>query len=173
MRKLIPFMVVLAAVFVMLGFSQTTIAAEVKIGVIDFQKLIQNSQRGQEIQKKLEAIGKQKQEKIDQMQQEVEKLEKELLTPALNQQTKEQKAIQLDEKRTNLKRFVEDAQNEFEKQYRGEMLGLQKEIMPMVQELGKSLGYSLIYDLSSSGISYVDKSIDITDKMIEEYNKKK
>jgi Skp family chaperone for outer membrane proteins len=141
--------------------------------VIDFQKLIQNSQRGQEIQKKLEAIGKQKQEKIDQMQQEVEKLEKELLTPALNQQTKEQKAIQLDEKRTNLKRFVEDAQNEFEKQYRGEMLGLQKEIMPMVQELGKSLGYSLIYDLSSSGISYVDKSIDITDKMIEEYNKKK
>jgi outer membrane protein len=166
-------MVVLAAVFVMLGFSQTTIAAEVKIGVIDFQKLIQNSQRGQEIQKKLEAIGKQKQEKIDQMQQEVEKLEKELLTPALNQQTKEQKAIQLDEKRTNLKRFVEDAQNEFEKQYRGEMLGLQKEIMPMVQELGKSLGYSLIYDLSSSGISYVDKSIDITDKMIEEYNKKK
>jgi len=58
--------------------------AEMKIGVIDPQKVVQNTTRGKEVMKKLENLGKAKQKTITDMRNEIKGLEKELLSPALN-----------------------------------------------------------------------------------------
>ena len=84
---------------------------------------------------------------------EIEKLEKEVMSPALNTETRERKAVTLQDNKTRYQRFVEDSTRDFQNSYRQEMSKLQKEIMPIIAEVGKAMGYTLILDVSSSGIS--------------------
>ena len=48
------------------------------------------------------------------------------------------------------------------------MQTLQKEVMPIIDKIGKSKGFTLVFDLSIAGISYFDKTIDITELVIKE-----
>ena len=94
------------------------------------------------------------------------------MSPALNQDTRERKATDLQNMRVDLKRFVEDSQKEFQRRYQREMQTLYKEIMPVIQQIGKNQGYTIILDLSSAGVSYFDVTTDITDSVIKAYDAK-
>ncbi len=142
--------------------------AEVKIGVINAQKVIASTKRGKEIQAKLENYGKSKQKKVEAMQAEIKKLEAAIQSPALNQGTRDKKTEELQAKKINLKRYYEDTQKELRKKYQTEMQTLQKEVMPIIDKIGKSKGFTLVFDLSIAGISYFDKTIDITELVIKE-----
>ena len=142
--------------------------AEVKIGVINAQKVIASTKRGKEIQAKLENYGKSKQKKVETMQAAIKKLEAAIQSPALNQSTREKKTEELQAKKLNLKRYYEDTQKELRKKYQTEMQTLQKEVMPIIDKIGKSKGFTLVFDLSIAGISYFDKTIDITEVVIKE-----
>ncbi len=146
--------------------------AQAKIGVINPQKVVSETIRGKQVKAKLEKLGDQKQVEIKGMEDGIKKLEKELMSPALNADAKEKKAVDLQNIRTNLKRFVEDAQKEFQVQYQKEMQTLYKEIMPIIEKIGAAKGFTIIFDLSNSGISYFDKTIDITDEVIKAYDQK-
>ena len=53
-----------------------------------------------------------------------------------------------------------------------ELNNLRQDIMPVIEKIGKEKGFSLILDLTTSGIAYYDTAIDITDDVIAEYDKK-
>jgi len=142
--------------------------AEVKIGVINAQKVIASTKRGKEIQASLENYGKSKQQKVEAMQAEIKNLETALQSPALNESTREKKGVELQTKKTNLQRYYEDTQKELRRKYQEEMQNLQKEVMPIIDKIGKAQGFTLVFDLSIAGISYFDKTIDITDLVIKE-----
>lgn len=139
--------------------------AETKIGIINGQKLIEGTKKGREIASRLEAIGKQKQAKLNQMQDSIKKLEKELMSPALNAETKEKKAIELQQIRTEAKRFIEDSQREMSIQSEKEMNVLKAEIQPIIQQVGKEKGLSVILEITA--VAYYDPAVDITDDIIK------
>lgn len=146
--------------------------SEAKIGVINPQKVVSETIRGKQVKAKLEKLGDEKQQKIKGMEDAIKQLEKELMSPALNTDAKEKKAADLQAKRTNLKRYVEDAQKEFQVKYQKEMQTMYKEIMPIIEKIGAAKGFTIIFDLSNSGISYFDKTIDITNEVIKAYDQK-
>jgi len=146
--------------------------AEQKIAVVNPQKILVETIRGKQVKDKLEKISNEKKLDIQKRETAIKNLEKELMSPALNQDTREKKAAELQNLRVQLKRFVEDSQNEFQRRYQTEMQTLYKEIMPVIQQIGKSDAYTLILDLSSAGVSYFDTSIDITDAVIKAYDAK-
>jgi outer membrane protein len=138
--------------------------SETKIGIINSQRLISESKIGKAISGKLEKLGKDKQKKVQEMQAFIKKLEKELASPALNSATIEKKSMDLQNKKTEFKRFVEDAQKEMQIFNQREMKTLQAKILPLINELGKSKGYTLIIDINVR--VYHDPSIDVTDDLI-------
>lgn len=146
--------------------------SQAKIGVINPQKVVSETIRGKQVKAKLEKLGDEKQQKIKGMEDAIKKLEKELMSPALNADAKEKKAVDLQGKRVNLKRYVEDAQKEFQGRYQKEMQTMYKEIMPIIEKIGAAKGFTIIFDLSNSGISYFDKTIDITNEVIKAYDQK-
>ena len=146
--------------------------SELKIGVINPQKVIENTVRGKQIIAKFNTLRQSKQVTIQKMNNEIGKLEKELTNPALNTETRELKVRQLEDRKLKRKRFVEDAQKEFQSKYRGETQQLYKEIMPIIEEIGKAKGFSIILDLSTAGIAYYNKTIDVTNEVVAAYNKK-
>jgi outer membrane protein len=141
--------------------------SEVKIGVINAQEIMEKTKKGNQVQKKLENLQNAKRKQLQTKQQELEKLEKELNSPALNADTRARKTRQVQDKRIELQRMVEDAQNEMRQESQKELFELQKEIMPLIQEIGRSKGFTLILDMTSSGIAYFDQSVDITAEVIK------
>lgn len=148
------------------------VTAEVKVGVVNPQKILVETIRGKQVKENLEKVSKAKQADIQKKESAIKNLEKELMSPALNQETRERKATDLQNMRVDLKRFVEDSQKEFQRRYQREMQTLYKEIMPVIQQIGKNQGYTIILDLSSAGVSYFDVTTDITDSVIKAYDAK-
>jgi outer membrane protein len=140
--------------------------SEVKIGVINGQDILQKTKRGKESQRKLENLGKSKRQQIEAMQNDLKKLQTELASPALNDETKRKKNRELEDQKINYDRIVQDAQKDFQEQQQKEMMALYKEIMPLIQQVGKSKGFSLILDLTTAGVAYFDEAIDITEEVI-------
>ena len=83
----------------MLAFSWF-VFSEIKIGVINAQKVIQETKKGKEITVKLEKLGQGKQQQVEALREEIKKLEKDVISPALNEQTREKKNLDLQNKRT-------------------------------------------------------------------------
>lgn len=141
--------------------------SEVKIGVINAQEVIQKTKKGNAIQNKLEGLQKKKQQEIEGLKQSIEKLQKELASPALNQDTREKKTREMEDLRIRFNRVLQDAQKELQQKSQEEMMKLYKEIMPLIRELGKAQGFTLILDWGSAGIAYFDETIDITAEVIK------
>jgi outer membrane protein len=141
--------------------------SQVKIGIINAQEIIAKTKRGVQIQKKLEGLQKQKTGELQTMQEQIKKLEKDLVSPALNNETRERKSLELQTKRTNFKRRYEDAQREFQRESGRELAALEKELIPLIEGIGKSKGYTLIFDRARSGIVYYNNSVDITAEVIQ------
>lgn len=141
--------------------------SEVKIGVVNGQDILLKTNRGKVSQKKLENLGKSKRQQIQAMQNDMKKLQTELASPALNDEARRKKNRELEDRKVSYNRIVQDAQKDFQAQQQKEMMALYKEIMPLIQQVGKSKGFTLILDLSSTGVAYFDETIDITAEVIK------
>ena len=70
----------------------------------------------------------------------------------------------------NLQRHIKDAEEEIRIKQRETTNKILKELIKIVKEIGKKNGYR--YITSSEFTVYSDEAIDITNKVIREYNKK-
>ena len=146
------------------------IFAEVKIGIINPQMVLQNSTKGKAVIERLRSLNMSKQKKYEAMQKEIDALEKEVLSPALNQDARDKKTMDLQNKRIDIKRFAEDAQKESMAQQQKEFESLQRDLMPIIEKIAKGGGYSLVLDLNTAGVTYFEPAIDITDQVIKAYD---
>ena len=165
MRKTL---ILVVAILVMSAFA----ISQVKIGVVNAQEILQKTKKGVEIQKRLEGLQQKKQNELQTKQDEIKKLEKEVLSPALNQETREKKTLELQTKRKNLKRYIEDAQNEIQRASQKELVELEKAVLPLIDQIGKSKGFTIVFDITRPGIVYYDQAIDITAEVIKAFDAK-
>lgn len=161
MKKTLIFML---AVLLMGALSYTQ---QVKIGIVNAQEVLMKTKRGAEVQQRLEALQKKKQQELQVLQDEIKKLEQEVMSPALNEDTRRKKADLLEKKRTDLKRNYEDAQREVQRESAKELAALERDIMPLIDQLGKEKGFTAIFDRDRSGLVYYDPAIDITQDVIK------
>jgi outer membrane protein len=144
--------------------------AEFKIGIINPQVVLQNSIKGKEAIGRLKALQLSKKKAYDALQNEINALEKDSMSPALNPETRDKKAQDLATKRTEIKRFAEDAQNESMATQQKEFEKIQGDLMPIIEKIAKENGYTLILDVNSSGVTYFEPSIDLTDMVVKAYD---
>ena len=87
---------------------------------------------------------------------------------ALNDDAKTQRTNDMDQFRLDTQRFIEDAQAEF--------LGVQRDIegafaiklRPAVEQVAKSKGIQLIFNLDAGTMIWADPSLDITDDVVKQ-----
>lgn len=142
--------------------------ADTKIGIVNSQLVLKNSIGGKAFMKKMSALDKKMTSKMQNLTMEIKKLEKEIGSPALNSATKEKKAEQLREKQTAAKRYYEDAKRKFQIKYNKEMKKLLKDIMPVIQNVGKTKGFTVIMEIQN--VAYYDKAIEVTADVIKAYD---
>ena len=159
---------VLLGVFV---FAQST----TKIAVINPQKVLQNSIEGKKILKKLQNLQKAKQDKINRMRRELNNLEQKLQTQGFTMSDAARLDLQkkIDSKKASIQQEIKAAQMDIQYQSNKLLGQITKELEPIIKKIRKERGITIIFDVTRAGIIDMDKAIDITDIVIQRYNKMK
>jgi outer membrane protein len=155
------------------GLSGIVYGAEIqKIGVIDLQKIIDKSNAGKRSSVEIKSQGKKMEEILKKKGAEIEDLRKALDQKALvmsneAREAKEQDLrVKIDDLKSLQRRYqdvLKDLNINLSKQ-------ITKDVFEIVEGIGKRAGYTLIIDRRAGGVAYAPNAIDITDKVIEQYN---
>ena len=170
MRRTTP--VFLMVLLLLVSLSLCAQAADLKIGMLDFQQVVEKSEPGKRIEAGLKKEGERMEAELTKDKEELqalkEKLEREAMV--MSREAREEKEIEFRVKARNLQ--------EKEKRYRGEFVAKQRQevnklrtvVLEIVQELGKKEGFTLV--LSKVGVLYNDSAVDLTDKVVTLLNKR-
>ena len=163
----------LALTLCLFGLSGIVHGAEVqKIGVIDFQKIIDKSNPGKQSSVEIKGQGRKMEQILKKKGAEIEELRKTLDQKALvmSNEAREAKEQELRVKINDLKslqRRYQDVLGDLNINFSRQIT---KDVFEIVEGIGRRAGYSLIIDRREGGVVYAPNAIDITDKVIEEYN---
>ncbi len=147
-------------------------ASKLKIGIVNLDRAGRESKRGKEIVEIMKAKISKEQEKIRKREDRVKELREELNKQGfvMSEELKVKKEADYRSEYRDLERYIKDAQEEIQIEQRKAQKKILNELLEIAKEIGKKGDYS--YIASNELIIYTDKAVDITDKVIREYNKK-
>lgn len=166
------FLLILFTVALMqLGLAQQAL----KIGIVDSQKVLENSIEGKKIMAQLEEKDKQNRETLTKLDDEIRRLETKLSTQrlTLTQEAMAQLSSDIERKRTERKRYAEDTMTEMQELTGRFFNRMQSELMPIIEQIGKDKNIDIIFDLARSGAIYFNPMIDLTQDVINAYDASK
>ncbi len=177
MKRIVTFAAGLLAVAAVPAFAQTAAApapaVATKIGVIEVQRIVQESAIGKESLARVQKLQQAKQEDLTKRQKELRDLEQKIQDQgkALSEDAMEKLQKEYQAKAVELKRFQDDSQRELEESQRKELGDLEKRIMPVINDVAKEQGYQLVFNKFNSGLLFADdKSVDLTEAVITRFN---
>ncbi len=169
MNRIVPLAVATTLVFSLPVFAQGT---PEKIGVIEVQRIVQESAVGKESLARIQKLQQSKQDELTKRQKELRDMEqkiqdqgKSLSEDAMDKLQKDYQAKALD-----LKRFQDDAQRELEEAQRKELADLEKRVMPIIDAVAREQKYTLVFNKFQSGLLFAATDVDLTDAVITKFN---
>ncbi|SMC49304.1 periplasmic chaperone for outer membrane proteins Skp [Desulfocicer vacuolatum DSM 3385] len=166
--------VIFMAMLFIVGSIGTSMAAGVKIGVVNFQKVLSTSSPGKMASAEMNKKGKEMEATVKQKEEELMALQKTLEREALvmGKDKSEQKQREFRIKANDYKTLKAGYLKEFKQIQARHFNKIKTEVLTLAAELGKKKGYDLILETNEGGVMYYNDAIDITDELIKAYNKK-
>jgi outer membrane protein len=173
--KRLTLVLCLAAVALTLGPAKMLAGDEMKIGFVNAQRIIDESQAGKEAYQKLKDLQEQHRQAVEAKKAEIDKAEEELKKQylTLSESARAEKEEALRKAKKEFKRMLEDADADMsakEKQY---LEKIDKEVMAIIHKIGKEEGFSLILGNAGPSILYANPALDLTDRIIKLYDQQK
>ena len=146
-----------------------------KIALIDVQRLVTDSAYGKEALAKLKKLNDDKVAEGKAKQEEIEGLRKRLnegrLSLAEDKIAELEK--QLEDRVISFRRFSDDADRELQKAREATLADVERKVMPVIEQVGKEFGYTLVFNKFQSGLVYADDSSDITQLVVQRFDANK
>jgi len=150
-------------------------AQELRIGTINLQRALNESNAGQEAKKRFKR-------ELDKLQKDLEKQKNEV--DALKDQLAKKALVMKDDERRNLEKEYQRKLREFERAYEDSQGELQqkdaeltrellKVLQQIIQDYGRRGGYTVILEQAGGSLLYGAPHIEVTDAIIAEFNKKR
>ncbi|MGD0235148.1 MAG: OmpH family outer membrane protein [Syntrophorhabdales bacterium] len=171
MKKLVGMMVALAVMLSpVLVLGQT--AQPVKIGYIDLQRVMLESEKGKEAKKGLMDEADKLKKTLDQRQDEIQKLKDALERQAatITPEARADKEKQYQTKLKDYQRLAGDYETELRQKDAETSQKILKDLEEVVKRLGDGEKYTLILERTQAGILFGNTANDITEKVIALYN---
>jgi outer membrane protein len=153
-----------------LSVSFASAQERMKIGYIDVQRVIAESQSGKRAKERFQAQVKKAEVDVQKERQDLERLKSDLdkKGPLLKEEERRSMEADLQKRSVILQRTMNDYQQDLRQKESEIMSDILKEVEQIVNEVGKAEKFTLIFERSQ--IIYSDQGIDITSKVIETYN---
>ena len=161
--KRVVFSVLAAALAAVTASAQSPgAAAPVRIAVIDVERLVRDSALGKEAFNRVKKVNDDKKAEADRLQKDLRDLEQKLA---------DQGQALSDDKREQLqKQYQEKATRDLDQAQKKELADLERRVFPIITQLGKERGYTLIFNKFQSGLVFADDAADITDDVLKRFN---
>lgn len=144
------------------------------VGLVDIQKVITSIKEGKSVQKNLEksfndkkALLKKDEEKIKKAQEDYKKQ-----SMVLAEAARLNKERELQEMMMKLQNRTMEFQREIQKMEADLKKPLLEKLRPIIDEVSKSNGVAMTFELSAAPIVYAESKKDITEDVIKAYDKK-
>ena len=148
------------------------IAADTRVGVIDVQRLVLESRRGQVILDQLKNLREQKAAEGEILQQEIQMLQGRLQEAgaSLSAERMAELEKELEEKIIEFRRFADDAERVLEKEQDDAFARIEREVMPIIDRVGREQGFTLLFNKYESGLVFAADEVDITGLILQLYD---
>jgi outer membrane protein len=164
------FVLIAAMAWVMFCVIPAFAADVAKIGIIDFQRVLTESNAGKSVQAQIQKKGRAMEQSLIELGQEIETLSEQMSRESMvmSKEKREEKQRELEIKKYDFQSMQKKFQMEFRELEAAEVEKLRSEIFDLAETIGKKEGFLLI--LEKSAAIYYPSTIDITDSLIEKYN---
>ena len=158
----------IGCIFISQGFAEQI----PQIAVIDSQRAIEDSFVGQKAVIQLQAKRESIKNNLSLMDNQVFTIQNKLKTQELilSLNTKQKLLFELENLQTKRLRDEEDYTKEYQQLQFSLINKIRVEMMPIITDLAKEKGYSLVFDLSAGSIVYAHPDFEITDEVIRRNN---
>jgi Skp family chaperone for outer membrane proteins len=153
-----------------LSAGQVGATAQVKIAVIDIDRVAQESAPGKALFEKLKVENDKLAAERQQREQEIRDLQTKAASDVLSQDAQARLQRDIERKRTDATRWLEDAQREFQEKQQQEEAAFQATLGPIVEAVAREAGIGLIFR-ATPGLTFVlDPNLDLTPAVIQRLN---
>lgn len=148
--------------------------AEFKVALVDLQRALQTVDSGKKARATLEKEFNEKKKKLEAEEESIKKMGEEFKKQSLvlSEEAKIKKQNELQERLIKYRELFSKAQLEIQSRERELTEPIVKRLKSIVEELGKSKGYSLIFEKNENGVLYSLSQDDLTEEVIKVFNKK-
>ena len=164
---------VAAALLLTWGLGASTTDAT-KIGVVDLDQAVASTTAGKAARDELERKQREAEQSLQPLIERYQEMVKEFQTKqfVLSDDARFQRELDLKELRDEIESKQASLKTKLELS-RDRLVGpLQSKLVEIVQSIGRDEGYSFIMHRGTPGIIYTREALDITDAVIEKFNKK-
>jgi outer membrane protein len=164
----------LVAILLVLAFSLSASAADVKVGVLDLMKVIDLSNQGKKAKDEMNAKVRSAEAEIKKKYDEVVKMKADIdkQAPMLSAMALADKKRALEDKVLELNRVKENYEYELQQKDFELAQIILAQTKDIIDKIGKEEGYTVILERTGSTVLYFPASVDITDKVIKALNAK-
>jgi len=172
MRKYLFFTMVVGLVF-SLSLGNIQLARAEKIGFVNVEEVLMNSDVGKATGDNLKKNYEKTRTNLQNREKELQKLKDELekQRPVLTEKAMKDKEQAYQKKFREYQDLVKDANEDMQSRRQEFLAKNVPEIMKIVSSIGDKEGYTLIMDLSNPTIAYSAKDHNLTQKVMQEFNK--
>lgn len=161
---------VLMAAFLMAGMA----SAEIKIGLVDMQKAIQNSKEGKKAKAELEGDFEKKKKELQKRESDLKKMGEDIekKKSVLSEEALGKKQAEFQEEMMKYREAVGKSQMEIQKKERDLTAPILEKMKKVIEATAKEKGLSLVIE-NTAMVLYHEKSLDITDDVSKAFEKEK
>jgi outer membrane protein len=155
-----------------MGLAAVAGAADVRIAIIDFQRILDTSKAGKAAQETINQEGRQMEAELKAKGEAIEQMKEQLQKDALvmNKETREEKErefrIQVNDFRESQQEFAQKAR---QLQIRA-MSKIRNEVDTLAKAFAEEKGVTLMIEKQEAGVIYAPAQIDVTDEIIRRYD---
>ena len=160
---------------VALGSAGTARAQEdTKIGIVDIDQALNSTEEGKAAREELSRKQREAQGKLEPMVERFKTLQEELKSKrfVLSEEALYQKQLDLVELKTEIDNRAKELEDKFKVDKERLEGPLRKKLIEIVETIGKEKGFSLILARGAGGMLYNREALDITEMVIQRFNKK-
>ena len=151
------------------------VEAQVRVAVVDLQRALNETSDGQRAKRRLKSLFRRRQKALDdaqtklkQMAEDIER-QKEVLSREALQKRMEEYQKALIELQSQYMEYQQELATK-EAQLTKRILDRMRDIL---QNIGREDNYTLIVEANEGGVVWVDDDVDLTERVIEEYNRRR
>lgn len=161
------------AAFVAAG-SSTVIAAEINVGLVNFQKALQETSRGKNAKASLEKEVESRRKEIEKIQTEVQKMNEDFQkkAPVLSEKARVEQSTKIQQRIGQMQELQQKSTAELQ-QKEGELTRpIIEGLRALIPELSRKRKLDLVFEGSSGVLLYSTNQTDITEELIRLYDEK-